>query len=313
VHLPNPNSRGGAFSTADRRRLLGLALTGLGLTLVYLGPLLQWARLATGSTMYSLVFLIPFITGYLIWDRRTELTGPFRSSLVPGALLGLLGLALLLWHRAAHDPGTPLHAHDRLALVLGSYLSFLVAAGFFLIGAPVLRKSALPVIFLIFTLPMPTPVEHALEIFFQYTSAEASALLFQLSGTPYLRDGLIFQLPGITLEVAQECSGINSSYVLFITSLLAGHLFLKKPWKRITLTLFVIPLAIVRNGFRILTIALLCVHVDPDMIHSWIHKRGGPVFFALSLIPFFLLLLWLRRGESAASAGRQVEGVRDER
>ena len=303
-HLPSPVSRGDGGAAAARRRLFGLTLAGIGLTLLYLGPWLEWAGLATGSTMYSLVFLIPFITGYLIWERRTELTEPYRSSWVPGSVLSVLGVALVIWHRYLTVTTTTLHPHDRLALVLGSYLLFLVAAGFFLIGAPVLRKTALPVIFLIFTLPMPTPVEHALEIFFQYTSAEASALLFQLSRTPYLRDGLIFQLPGITLEVAQECSGINSSYVLFITSLLAGHLFLKKPWKRVVLTLFVIPLAIVRNGFRILTIALLCVHVDPDMIHSWIHKRGGPVFFALSLIPFFLLLLWLRRGESAASAKR---------
>jgi hypothetical protein len=34
------------------------------------------------------------------------------------------------------------------------------------------------------------------------------------------------------------------------------------------------------------------------MIHSWIHRQGGPVFFALSLIPFFLVLIWLRKTES---------------
>ena len=33
------------------------------------------------------------------------------------------------------------------------------------------------------------------------------------------------------------------------------------------------------------------------MIDSTIHHRGGPFFFALSLIPQFLLLWWLRRQE----------------
>lgn len=33
------------------------------------------------------------------------------------------------------------------------------------------------------------------------------------------------------------------------------------------------------------------------MIDSSIHHRGGPIFFALSLIPLFLLLVWLRRQE----------------
>ena len=60
---------------------------------------------------------------------------------------------------------------------------------------------------------------------------------------------------------------------------------------------FVIPLGILRNGFRILVIGLLCVHVGPHMIDSPIHHQGGPFFFALSLVPLFLLLWWLRRQE----------------
>jgi exosortase/archaeosortase family protein len=85
--------------------------------------------------------------------------------------------------------------------------------------------------------------------------------------------------------------------VLFITSLLASHIFLKTRWRRIVLVAFVIPLGILRNGFRILVIGLLCVHVGPHMVNSVIHHRGGPLFFALSLIPLFLLLVWLRRRE----------------
>jgi hypothetical protein len=44
-------------------------------------------------------------------------------------------------------------------------------------------------------------------------------------------------------------------------------------------------------------IGLLCVNVGPQMIHSVIHRRGGPIFFVLSLIPLLLLLWWLHRGE----------------
>ena len=97
--------------------------------------------------------------------------------------------------------------------------------------------------------------------------------------------------------MAEECSGIRSSWVLFITSLLASQLFLRSPWRRIILVAFVIPLAIARNGFRILVIGLLCVHVGPHMIDSFIHHRGGPIFFVLSLIPLFVLLSWFRRQE----------------
>jgi len=50
----------------------------------------------------------------------------------------------------------------------------------------------------------------------------------------------------------------------------------------------------------VLVIGMLCVRIGPAMIHSVIHRRGGPLFFALSLIPLFLLIWWLRRGETTA-------------
>jgi exosortase/archaeosortase family protein len=52
-----------------------------------------------------------------------------------------------------------------------------------------------------------------------------------------------------------------------------------------------------RNGFRVFVIGLLCVEIGPNMINSLIHRRGGPLFFTLSLVPLFVLLWWLRRTE----------------
>jgi exosortase C (VPDSG-CTERM-specific) len=151
-----------------------------------------------------------------------------------------------------------------------------------------------------------------IESFFQRGSADAADLLFKMSGMPVLRQGTGFHLPGFALEVAPQCSGIHSSLVLFITSWLAGYLFLKSPWRRAALALAVIPLALARNGLRIVTIGQLCVHVSPDMIHSPIHHHGGPLFFALSLIPFFLLLHLFRRSESKdrpkANAAAETQG-----
>src|SRR5919106_3903097 len=146
-------------------------------------------------------------------------------------------------------------------------------------------------------IPMRDAMADALAQVSATASAEMANFLFNVSGMPFLRAGQVFQLPNITLEVAQECSGIRSSVVLFITSVLAANMFLKTPWRRFVLVAFVIPLGILRNGFRILVIALLCVNIGPQMIHSLIHRRGGPLFFALSLIPLLLVLWWLRRGE----------------
>jgi exosortase len=150
---------------------------------------------------------------------------------------------------------------------------------------------------LIFMVPLPDAAVYWIERASVLASADVSAMFFRTTGTPLLRDGTVFALPGIVLEIAQECSGIHSSWVLFMTSLVASQLFLTSPWRRIILVAFVLPLAIVRNSFRILVVGLLGVHVGPHMIDSFIHRQGGPIFFALSLGPLFLWLAWLRRQE----------------
>lgn len=146
---------------------------------------------------------------------------------------------------------------------------------------------------------MPVLVQDWANTFFQYTSAEVSYNLIRSADISIYRSHpLTFELPTIELHVAPSCSGIRSSLVLLITSIVAGKLFLTTRWKRWLIVVFVIPLAIVRNGIRIFTISYLCVHTGPHMIDHWIHHKGGPFFFALSLIPFFAFLWWLWKREA---------------
>src|SRR5262249_10941727 len=153
-----------------------------------------------------------------------------------------------------------------------------------------------PFVFLFWIVPFPTAVVSWIEVFFQYASAEVADWLLRVLRVPVFREGLYFKLPGIVIEVAQECSGIRSSLVLFIVSLIAGHMFLHERWKRVVLATAVIPLGILRNACRIVTISCLCAYVDAGMIDSPIHRHGGPFFFVLSLIPLVALLWCFWRG-----------------
>ena len=175
-------------------------------------------------------------------------------------------------------------------------MSLLAAGGFLFRGSKWMAAAAFPFAFLVFMVPLPDGAVNWLESASASASADAAALYFAVAGTSLVRNGPVFELPGFVMEVAKECSGIRSSWVLFITSVLAAHLFLESPWRRLVLVAFVIPLGILRNGFRVFVIGQLCVHVGPHMIDSVIHRQGGPLFFALSLVPLFLLLWWLRRG-----------------
>jgi exosortase C (VPDSG-CTERM-specific) len=275
--------------------------SGAGFAIVLLAvfaqSLLALINYAARSQLYSYILLVPFVSAYLFYLRRDQLPKNYVIDL-PLAIVSLAaGLGVLAFTYWLDFAGQAPATNDRLALLTLSFLCCLVAGGFFFFGRAWMRAGAFPLAYLIFMVPMPDAMVDALETASKSASAEVANLLFHLSGTPFLRAGAFFQLPNITIEVAQECSGIRSSWVLFMTSILAANLFLKTRWRRFALVAFVIPLGLLRNGFRILVIGLLCVNVGPQMIHSVIDRRGGPLFFMLSLIPFFLALWWLRKGD----------------
>ena len=292
------------LNPSQRARLVAyfgfIALLGLA----FIRPLISLAIYSAGTSLHSHVLLIPFISAYLVYIARRQLPTEYQSSPGWASPLLLVGLAALLAAGGAFKIYPALSQNDSLSLFALSLVSLVSAGGFLFLGRKWMAASAFPFAFLLFMVPLPDGIAHWLETASKLGSAEAAALFFSLAGTPVLRDGPVFQLPGIVIEVAQECSGIRSSWVLFITSTLASYLFLKSPWRRAALVALVVPLAVLRNGFRILVIGMLCVQFGPQMIHSVIHHRGGPIFFALSLIPLFLFLWWLRRGEIAALSAR---------
>lgn len=267
----------------------------LALTLLFLAPLARLMAYVWGSSLNSHILLVPFVVAYLVRDRWPSLPLPGRRSM-PGALLFAAAgagaaAAALAWRGS-------LSLNDDLALSALAYAALVVAGGFYFMGAAWMRAVAFPAAFLLFLIPIPDAAVTWLEQASASASADAAALYFALAGTTHVRHGTVFELPGIIIQVAQECSGIRSSWVLFITSILAANLFLRSPWRRLLLVAFVIPLGILRNGFRVFVISELCIRIGPHMIDSVIHHRGGPIFFALSLGPLFGLLWWLRRGDT---------------
>src|SRR3954466_13594077 len=275
---------GATLSTEQRRSFLLFGAAAIFLCLLFSGPFINWLRFALAKERNTYLLLVPVISAYLIRTHRSSFEIPFQRSssmaLIP-AIVGLISLFSL------SGVSTLL---DRLSLEIFALLNFLLTLAFLFVGRPILRQFTFPISFLIFAVPVPMIFADAIETFLQYTSAEAAYWLMSIVGIPMVRDGVNFRLPNLYFQVAQECSGYNSTFALLMVSLVAGYLFLKYPSRRFILSLAVIPLAIFRNGFRITTLASLCVYNDPAWIDSDLHHKGGPIFFTLSLIPFFILL-----------------------
>jgi exosortase C (VPDSG-CTERM-specific) len=286
----------GPLGSAGFWVFLALLITG------FLRSLLHLAVAALGSDLNSYILLVPAVSAYFFITERDRLAPAFTRSIGIAAVPFAFAVTALAF---ATIPGGRFHAlseNDQLSLLMFSFVGLLWSGGYFFLGSSWMRQAAFPMFFLIFLVPLPDPAVAWIENGLRLGSAEAANMLFALTGTPAVRSNTVFQLPNITIEVAQECSGVRSTWVLLITAIIAAKMFLTKARSRLALIAAVIPLGIARNGFRILVIGLLCVHVDPNMINSIIHRQGGPLFFAMSLVPLLLGLWLLKRRETMGSA-----------
>jgi len=264
-----------------------------GGTIAY-GPVANLVSVPGGSEYYSHILLIPFVSAYFLFEQRTKILQGAKYCLSGLAVVagGLVVYGVALWQDAW------LGQNDFASLAAAGSLIFWWGGFLLAFGPEAFKTARFPLLFLLFAVPVPQFLLEGFIRILQIGSTEVTEWLFQLTGTAYVRNGFVYQLPGISIEVAKECSGIRSSIALIITGVLAGHLFLNTGRRKFILLLTVVPFTIFKNGVRIVTLSLLAIYVDPKFItDSWLHHAGGFVFYLPALGMLAGVLWWLRRSE----------------
>ena len=251
------------------------------------------ALVLTNDT-FSHIPLIPLVSAYLIYVNRKAIFCDISFEPVAGGSVLVLGIIFVIVARFNIQQFQPT---NREALFVLGIACIWVGSFIALFGARAFRSACFPLLFLLFAVPIPEPLLSSVIASLQKGSADFAELFLKLAGVPYLRHELVFDLPGVSIRVAEECSGIRSTLALLITTSLASYLFLKTGWRRMLLILAVVPLAVMKNGLRIATLTLLSIYVDPGFLTGDLHRRGGIVFFIIALVPMALLLILLERGE----------------
>jgi len=250
-----------------------------------------------GTALYSHIPLIPLISLCILIFSRKRILADLSWGWRGGFVLLALGLGMLLSANRIVGP----NKNDYLSMVMSGAVLWFIGGFVLAYGGKAFKEAMFPLLFLSFVIPIPTFILDPFVDLLLICSAYSTELIFNLSGVPVHRDGFTFALPGITIEVAQECSGIRSSIALIITSVLAGYLFLKKGWARVILVLSFFPITVFKNAMRIVTLSLLASYVDTRFITgSWLHKSGGIPFFAVGLALIAPVLWGLMKVERKA-------------
>lgn len=294
IRRTEPQAPGWLSSRAAHISAIFLWLLSLAL---FRHPLSSLVSLSFHDERSSHILLIPLISACLIYLRRKRVFCASRYCLSIGIPLFLIAVAL--WY-VLRIPLSSLSPTDRLSAVAFFIVLAWIAVFVLCYGTTAFKAAAFPLLFLLLMIPLPAVVaEHAVSAL-QKGSAETCYALFRLIGVPFIRHGFRFSLPGVDIEIAEQCSGIHSGLSLFIAGLLAEHVLLQDTWKKACFILCIFPIAIFKNAVRIVTIAWLGIHVNPDFFHGPLHRQGG-VPFSLLALGLMALLLWLLRHSSAYS------------
>ncbi len=246
--------------------------------IVYIPVAIEMVRDWIRDPNYHHGFLIPIVSGVILWSNREKL----RQKVSSPSILGLLGLlaagALLILGTAGAEVFT-----QRISMLLA-----LASLVLFLYGWGRLRVVGFPIALMLFAIPLPYVIYYGLTGPMQLLAAKCAVGALRLLGVQALAQGNMIHLSNTSLEVAEACSGIRSLYAFLAVGALMAY-SASGPWiGRILLFLITIPLSIAGNALRVLGTGLGAYFVGPEAAHGTVHEVFGVIVFVVSLGIFMI-------------------------
>jgi exosortase len=261
---------------------------------------------ALHDDQYShILMILPVSAAFFILDRTKLKACSTRNSTLVSVVIFVVALVGLF---AAKRPAI-IPLEFQLTVSIAALVFWWVASFIACFGFSALRIFLFPLCFLFWIVPWPQSFLDLLIRLLQQYSATGVSWTFQLLGIPVLRDGVILSIPGLTIEVARECSSIRSSLILLVSSMVLAQFFLRSIARKTIVTLIAVPLSVGKNVVRIFTLSMLGVHVNRGFLTGRLHHEGGIVFYAGALGVIFLLIYWLQRQEAKSIPGKVLQAA----
>ena len=221
---------------------------------------------------YSHAILIPLISLVLVWRQRSWLvTAPFEGSWA-GFVLVAAGLALWLIGELA----------TLYAIVQYGFLLVLYGLVLGLTGWAVFRRIWMPLLILLFMVPLPAFFGNTLSLKMQLLSSSIGVALIRLAGISVFLEGNVIDLGVYKLQVVEACDGLRYMFPLLTLSFILAYFFRAPFWKRAVLFWSAVPIAILMNSLRIGLIGIAVEYWGQEMAEGLLHDFEGWVVFMLS-------------------------------
>ena len=229
------------------------------------------------------IFVIPLFSAYFLWAQREKLKNlNFNKYDIPPSRIGL---SLLLSGLFLYVVGK----YTYILFIQGMAFIIIIAGSvIFLYGNELFKITAVPIFFLIFIIPIPTPVYYAVSGSLKYFIANLTAEAFSFFNIPVFIERNLLHLPSMSLLVHDTCSGIQTIISLVAISVGFAYLFLKSWFYKIALVVSSVPLGILVNLLRIIMIGVLSYLYNENIAMTF-HKYSFGFVTPVGIVSTFLL------------------------
>ncbi|MDX2131536.1 MAG: exosortase/archaeosortase family protein [Planctomycetota bacterium] len=235
-------------------------------------------------------FVVPIISGAMLWQRRAEIARTPIRTFWPGALPLVLGVACYFFFVV----GISNHMLQGFAMILS------VAGVALLAGGPAMfRHLFLPIAFLVFAVKISPQIMTKVTFPLQLLASDGAYVLLRLIGSPgdwFFADvrGNVLEIEyagrTIPLNVAEACSGMRMVIAFLALAAAVAIFACRHWWQRIALLLLAVPVALLMNIVRVAVLGLASLW-DMNLASGNAHMLIGTLLLVPGMF-LFLAVVW---------------------
>ena len=259
------------------------------------------------DSSWSHGFLIPFFSLYFLNQNKKDIlalkTKASYIGLVSLILCCIVFYPIILFRMK--------FAYAQQLIIIPTIGSVILFWG----GWKLVRYTWLPVVFLIFAMPLPAGIYNEITIpMRQLAALVATGLLNLISGLEATVSGVVIEVVynGVKLEpaldVAEACSGMRLLMAFLALGVAMAYLHYRPVWQRLILLSSTIPIAILSNVVRVTITGFIYIFWDPKYAQGIYHDMLGMVMLPLAF-SLYGILAWFMANlftEEKAESGEDV-------
>ncbi len=223
-------------------------------------------------------FILP-ISLWLTWRKRAalkELAGRIDPEsrnlfglflLVPGILMFIIG-----WRQ------------DYLFISTLSLIPLLFGLVLFLYGTGIAKALSFPILYLLLLVPPPFGILDSITLPMRYGISAATETILRFFDYPITRKGLLLTIGYNDIFMGQPCSGFRSLITMFSLVLVYVYIIRGGLAKKLILTAFIIPAALLGNLVRVITLCLITFYFGEEAGQGFFHNFSGIMIFIITIL-----------------------------